>query len=189
MNFDHPEMKRIVGQIDPEKLLIIDWNIHAQPSQSFVCQDFGLGFYNCLSSITTNLKKYKRFVYLYPEFTYHPQESIAYFQKYCADNKMHGEVLYDAESLNPQPGDVYVLVSDRTLAMLLDLAQERQLVIGHNLGIVSYNDTPMKKYVKDGISVISTDFTLMGERAAHFVLTGEPMREIVPTQLILRASL
>jgi len=189
MNFDHPEMKRIVSQIDPDKLLIIDWNIHASANQSFICQDFGKGLYDTLLSVKTDIKKYKRFVYLYPEFTYHPHISIEYFQKFCADHKINGEMLYDADALNPQAGDLYLLVSDRTLATLLDLAQARNLQLGENLGIMSYNETPMKKYVKDGISVITTDFTKMGERAAQFVITNERTFEYIPTNIVKRASL
>lgn len=189
MNFDHPEMKRIVGQIDPEKLLIIDWNIHAQPNQSFVCQDFGAAVYDSLQHHLDKIKRYKRFIYLYPEFTYHPKESIDQFQKFCLDNDVNGEMLYDAEALNPQQGDLYFLVSDRTLAMLLDLAQQRNLALGNTLGIISYNDTPMKKYVKEGVTVISTNFTQMGELAAQFVVTGQRMQNYVPTELIIRASL
>jgi DNA-binding transcriptional regulator YhcF (GntR family) len=189
MNFDHPEMKRIVGQIDPEKLLIIDWNIHTSNNQSFICQDFGEGLYDSLVSVRDRISRYKRFIYLYPEFTYHPHISIEFFQKFCADYKINGEMLYDTDALNPQPGDLYFLVSDRTLASLLDLAQERNLQIGESLGVISYNDTPMKKYVKDGITVISTDFTVMGEKAAQFVISNERTCEYIPTQIIKRASL
>jgi DNA-binding transcriptional regulator YhcF (GntR family) len=188
MNFDHPDMKRIVGQIDPDKLLIIDWNIHANPTQSFVCQDFGQPIYDCLHDNIEVVKRYKRIVYLYPEFTYHPKTSIDHFQRFCADFQINGDMLYDAEALNPQPGDLYFLVSDRTLAQLLDLAQERQLVLGDTLGIISYNDTPMKRYVKEGISVLSTDFNKMGEMAAQFVVDGKRVQQYVPTQLIMRAS-
>jgi DNA-binding LacI/PurR family transcriptional regulator len=30
--------------------------------------------------------------------------------------------------------------------------------------VISYNETPMKKYVKNGITVISTDFQMMGQK-------------------------
>ena len=189
MNFDHPEMKRIVGQIDPDKLLIIDWNIHAQPNQSFVCQDFGKSVYDNLVEGMSMIRKYKRFIFVYPEFTYHPRETITYFQKFCDDHGMDGEVLYDADALNPKEGDLYLLVSDRTLAMLLDKASVCNLIPGQDLGIISYNDTPMKRFVKDGITVLTTDFNKMGEKAAEFVITGNKMREIVETKMIVRASL
>lgn len=189
MNFDHPDMKRIVGQIDPDKLLIIDWNIHTQPNQSYVCQDFGKALYLNLTEALPMVKKYNRFLYVYPEFTYHPRESITYFQQFCDDYGVNGEIIYDADELNPREGDLYLLVSDRTMAMLLDKALDRNLVLGQNLGIISYNDTPMKRYVKDGITVLTTDFNKMGEKAAEFVISGNRMKEIIETKMIVRASL
>ncbi|PZX15313.1 DNA-binding transcriptional regulator YhcF (GntR family) [Breznakibacter xylanolyticus] len=189
MNFDHPDMKRIVGQIDPERLLIIDWNIHVQPNQSFVCQNFGSALYDNLVEHIGQVQKYQRFIYVYPEFTYHPKESIQYFQKFCDDEGITGEVLYDADALNPREGDLYLMVSDRTLAMLLDKASDRNLVVGQNLGIISYNDTPMKRFVKEGITVLTTDFNKMGEKAAEFVFSGNKMREVIDTKMVVRASL
>jgi len=47
----------------------------------------------------------------------------------------------------------------------------------------------MKKYVKEGISVISTDFNAMGVEAAHFVIDSKPVQKYISTTLIKRASL
>jgi hypothetical protein len=46
----------------------------------------------------------------------------------------------------------------------------------------------MKKYVKNGITVISTDFKLMGKMAAEFVVSGKPIQFEVPTILKVRSS-
>ena len=47
----------------------------------------------------------------------------------------------------------------------------------------------MKKYVKNGITVLSTDFELMGQKAAEFVTSGNPIQYKVPTSLKIRDSL
>jgi hypothetical protein len=47
----------------------------------------------------------------------------------------------------------------------------------------------MKKYVKNGISVISTDFEMLGKKAAEFVETNSPMNFMAPTTLKVRSSL
>ena len=41
----------------------------------------------------------------------------------------------------------------------------------------------MKKYVKEGITVISTDFELMGRKAAEFVSGGESVNYCVPHKI------
>ena len=47
----------------------------------------------------------------------------------------------------------------------------------------------MKQIVGGGITVISTDFEQMGQRAAAFVKNKQKITEILPTSLILRNSL
>ena len=189
MGFDHPEMKELLKMINKDKLLIIDWNIHASPEHSFVCQDFGRPVLDNLTLALPELDKYKKLIYLYPEFTFHPKESITYFNRFCEQHNINGEVLYNAELLNPQKGEAYFLVSDRTLARLLDLIHIKKLKIGEEIGIVSYNETPMKKYVKEGITVISTDFNALGKEAAQFVADSKPVQKYISTSLIKRASL
>gem|GEM_PF-7492 len=189
MNFDHPEIERIINKIPQDKLLVIDWNIHSNENHSYVCQDFGQIVYDIFSDNADKIKSYKRFIYLYPEkMTFHPKTSIDNFIRFCDDYGINSMVETDPKNIDIQKGDLYLLVSDRTLAMLLDQATSNGFEIGKYFGIISYNETPMKKYVKEGITVISTDFTQMGKKAAEFVLNPGPLKYVVPTQLINRKS-
>ncbi len=189
MCFDHPRMKQIIEKIPAGKLLIIDWNIHASESHSYVCQDFGKALYNNLFEHLDRIRHYQRFIYLYPEkMTYHPKESIHQFKKFASKYKLNSQVVYDPKKIEVCNGDLYLLVSDRTLAMILDQASENRLEPGIDFGIISYNETPMKRYVKDGISVISTDFIEMGKMAARYVIEPGPLQYVVPTTTILRKS-
>jgi DNA-binding transcriptional regulator YhcF (GntR family) len=189
MNFDHPDMERVITKIPDDKLLVIDWNIHASPNHSYVCQDFGRTVYDNLMKQIDRIRNYKRFIYLYPEkLTYHPKESITNFVKFGKDMNLTATVLYDHKKVDIQKGDLYLLVSDRTLAMLLDQATAKGFELGTDVGVISYNETPMKRFVKDGITVLSTDFMLMGKTAAEYVLNPWPTKFVVPTNFILRKS-
>jgi DNA-binding transcriptional regulator YhcF (GntR family) len=189
MNFDHERVPEITRQIPASKLLVIDWNIHELEGSSSISQDFGQSLYDSLASGIDLIKKYNRFVYLYPSFTYHPKISITYFEKFCADFKINYKTLYDFKKFDLQKGDLYLLVSDRTLARFLDQCEQKNLVPGTDVGVISYNETPMKKYVKDGITVISTDFELMGKKIAEFVITGGKTNAVIPSKLTIRKSL
>ncbi|MCF8362982.1 MAG: GntR family transcriptional regulator [Prolixibacteraceae bacterium] len=189
MNFDHPRMKKVISKIPPEKLLVVDWNIHAGENHSFVCQDFGASVYNNLLSVVNRIRKYNRFILLYPkDWTFHPKETISNFERFCIDNKINHKVEYDIQSVNIKKGDLYLLVSDRTLTRLLDQSHDKNLRIGDDVGIISYNETPMKKYVNEGITALSTDFYEMGKKAAYYVLNPGEMKHVVPTELIERKS-
>jgi DNA-binding LacI/PurR family transcriptional regulator len=50
------------------------------------------------------------------------------------------------------------------------------LVIGKDVGIISYNETPLKEILLDGITVISTDHAKMGELAAQLILENRTER-------------
>jgi len=189
MNFEHERVPEIIRQIPVNKLLVIDWDIHARDGASSISQDFGQALYDSLASGIDLIRKYDRFIYLYPSFTYHPKISVTYFEKFCKDYKINYKTLYDFKKFDLQKGELYLLVSDRTLAKFLDQCEQKNLVPGEDVGVISYNETPMKKYVKDGITVISTDFELMGKKIAEFVISGERINMLIPSKLKLRKSL
>lgn len=189
MNFDHPGVPEMIRKIPADQLLLIDWKIHSKAGQSAVYQDFGEPVYRCLETRLDRLKRYNQFTFFYPPFTYHPREAIDHFVRFCRDYHMKHSVIYDMEKFRIKKGDLYFLVSDRTLALLLDQCSAKGFEPGQDVGVISYNETPMKKYVKNGITVISTDFELMGQKAAEFVTFSEPVQFKVPTTLKLRASL
>jgi DNA-binding transcriptional regulator YhcF (GntR family) len=189
MNFDHPKVPKIIKKIPDDQLLIIDWKINSEEKQSAVYQNFGESVYNSFKDNIDKILKYSEFTLYYPEFTYHPKITIDYFEKFCTEFRINYHVIYDSEQFVIKKGGLYFLVSDRTLANFLDQCEEKGFEPGREVGVISYNETPMKKYVKNGITVISTNFQLMGQKAAEFVATGNPVRFEVPTTLKLRSSL
>jgi DNA-binding LacI/PurR family transcriptional regulator len=60
---------------------------------------------------------------------------------------------------------------------------------GKDVGILSHNDEVVKELIFDGITTYSTDFRVMAEKAAAFVLTRQPIQEVLSTLLIRRKSL
>jgi DNA-binding transcriptional regulator YhcF (GntR family) len=189
MNFDHPRLRKIIEQISPEKLLVIDWNVHTPEPISWIRQDFGEPVYDLFAGNVDLIRKYKRFILNYPPFTYHPVDTLTHFNRFCRDFGIPHKVISDQSDFEVERGDLYFLVSDRTLARLLDQCQEKGFETGQDVGVISYNETPMKKYVKNGITVISTDFELMGEKAAAFANNGIPVFETIPTRITLRSSM
>jgi DNA-binding transcriptional regulator YhcF (GntR family) len=189
MNFNHPDIPGIVGEIDPNKLLLIDWQIHSVDGQAKVYQDFGESVYRCLTSGWHLLRKYDEMVCVYPQYTFHPIESVQNVNRFCDDNNMKFSVIYDIEDLDIQIGKVYMVFEDIDLATILEQAHSKKFKLRDDFGILSYNDTPMKKFISNGITVISTDFKLMGQKAAEFAMDNKTLDFQVPTHLIIRESL
>jgi len=58
---------------------------------------------------------------------------------------------------------------------------------GTDVGIISFDETPMKEILKGGISVLSTDFIRMGSTAASFINGESFSQEANPFRFILRS--
>jgi DNA-binding transcriptional regulator YhcF (GntR family) len=189
MNFDNPKVAGIIQKIPAEQLLVIDWKIHTSEKHSVVYQDFGEPVYRCLKENLDRISKFSEFTFYYPSFTYHPKDTIEHFLRFCKDYNIRHTVVYEEERFVIRKGVLYFLVSDRTLANLLDQCSDKGFEPGKEVGVISYNETPMKKYVKNGITVISTDFKLMGRKAAEFISGSKAVHFEVPTTMKIRSSL
>ncbi len=189
MTFNHKEVASILSEFDNDKLLLIDWNINSKTSNNYVFQDFGKSFYKALNDAIVPFKKYKKVVFVYPTYTSHPSETITYFKKFCETNFLKYRVVTNPDDFTVIKNEAYISVSDRILGGFLEQCKAKGFEPGTDVGFLSYNETPMKKFIYKGISVISTDFKEMGAQAAEFIKHDKPLQEYIPTTLILRDSL
>ena len=189
MTFNHDEVPSVIDDIDNEKLLLIDWSVHSNDKNNYVFQDFGTSFMESLKEATEYFKKYKELIFLYPTYTYHPIETINYFKEYCKTFQFKYKIITDPNSFSLEKGVAYISTSDRMLGVFLEQCKVENLEPGVDVGFLSYNETPMKKFIYKGISVISTDFKELGTKAAEFVLQEKPMQYYVPIKLTIRESL
>nr|WP_152594427.1 GntR family transcriptional regulator [Cellulophaga sp. E6(2014)] len=189
MGFDHKQVSKTLAKIPNNDLLLIDWNINSNPENNYVFQDFGVAFYKGLESITENFKKYKALHFLYPTYTNHAKETVAYFEKYCQDNNFDYQIKTNPQEYKIEKGIAYLSVSDRVLGVFLEQCRKQNLEPGVDVGFLSYNDTPMKKFIYKGITVVTTDFEQLGISAAKFINSDKPLQVYVPTKIIVRDSL
>jgi DNA-binding transcriptional regulator YhcF (GntR family) len=189
MNFDHKSVPKTLAKIADDKLLLIDWNIHSTPQNNYVFQDFGKAFFESLRDAVELFKKYKEIAFLYPVFTNHPIETVNYFKKFCDKFNFNYKIITDPKDFNIEKNIAYISVSDRILGVFLEQCRDNKFEPGVDVGFLSYNETPMKKFIYRGISVISTDFKEMGTRAAEFITEDKPMQCYIPTKLTIRESL
>jgi DNA-binding LacI/PurR family transcriptional regulator len=77
--------------------------------------------------------------------------------------------IYDSMEL--QVKDLYIVIQESDLVNLVKQVRDKKYKLGHDIGIISYNDTPLKDLL--GITVISTDFQKMGNAAAEMILSNQ----------------
>jgi DNA-binding LacI/PurR family transcriptional regulator len=75
------------------------------------------------------------------------------------------------------------------LVLLIERVISMNLKIGKDVGVISYNETPLKKFILNGITTISTDFRSMGEMAAQLIQENSRSQIEVPFFVTMRSSL
>ena len=88
-----------------------------------------------------------------------------------------------------QPKHAYINLMEEDLVELIKRIKTTPFVVGQEVGILSYNETPLKEFLLEGITVMSTDFAQMGRTAAQLVLNASDEHIENPFQLIVRKSL
>jgi DNA-binding transcriptional regulator YhcF (GntR family) len=189
MGFDNETIPSILSKINNDKLLLIDWKINATKENNCLFQDFGQSFLDALKEGVDLFNKYKAIHFLYPSFTSHPIESIDYFKKFCKEYQFSFKIITNPKEFNLEKNIAYISVSDRMLGVFLEQCRDMKFEPGVDVGFLSYNETPMKKFIYKGITVVSTDFNEMGTKAAEFVMNDKKTHYLVPTKITIRESL
>ena len=153
-----------------------------------VYQNFVKDMFLALLEAKPLLEKYVQLQLIYPGFK-EPMGMVEGFQKFCNEFFFNHEVVTNFESKEVVSGTVYVIPNDRHLVQVIEQAKKQHLQIGIDYGIISYNDTPLKKIVANGITTISTDFTAMGSILAEMILANKKGQVENKSQLIFRSSL
>ncbi|WP_242155559.1 GntR family transcriptional regulator [Aestuariivivens sediminis] len=182
---------KALEKIKQEKLIILD-NIKPELNGALgeVYQDFEKDIYNALNEGVSKIKKYKKIMLIYPEKALYPYPGriLHGFRKFCAEHKLDFEILekvYDDMVL--KRGDLFITIEEADLVNLVKQVRDNEYIIGNDIGIISYNDTPLKELF--GITVISTDFKVMGETTAEIILNKKKLKLKVPFNFIERDSL
>ncbi|MFX6048627.1 hypothetical protein ABTE94_20035, partial [Acinetobacter baumannii] len=75
------------------------------------------------------------------------------------------------------------------LVILIEKILATKLKVGKHVGVISYNETPLKKIILNGITTISTDFQMMGEKTAELIMQQSTEHVRIPFYLTMRSSL
>ena len=186
------DVSRILSKIPERKLIVLDKSVsRLNGKYAAVYQDFEDDIYNGLKSQHEKISNYNRFVFSSSEsaFQFIPEGCISGFIRFCNEFQISFELVEKLDLKNIQNATIYLLYSDMELISLIKEIESRNWVLGKDIGIISYDETPMKEILHGGITVLSTDFIQMGMVTASFI-NGEPFRqEANPFRLILRSSI
>ncbi|WP_298365940.1 GntR family transcriptional regulator [uncultured Lutibacter sp.] len=188
-----PKIINAVKKIPRNKLVILDNEKLGQLLDGDfieILQDFENDIYNSLKEGLSKIKKYKKLVLIYKRQTVYPypQRILKGFRKFCIEFDLDFEILDEIyNDMVLKKGDLFITIDESDLVNLVKQVREDEFILGEEIGIISYNDTPLKDLL--GITVISTDFEVMSQTAANMILNKKTGKVKVPFNLIERDSL
>jgi len=181
----------VLKNLPQDKVYILDQtNPTLKKYYPAVFQNFEKDVYSALESGIDLLKKYKKVFFVYPGGK-EPVGQMKGFKKFACKHKEQWEfeVIEKLEGRSIKKYEAYIVPSDLDLVSLVKDAKKENLSIGKDFGIISYNDTPLKEVVAEGITTISTDFKEMGQILADMILHSRSGLIENKSQLIRRNSL
>lgn len=189
MNYHNEKLAEVLGKIDKKKLLLLDFGKFDKNDYSYVCQDFDEALYNTLGTIKSQLKKYRKFFYIFNKNHKHPQSSKHYFSQFCLDNNFAFEIIDEVtEKTTILENAFYLVIKQEDIVTIVKQGRNENLKTGKNYGLLAYNDNPFYEVIENGISSIGIDWCEMGELAASFVATGTSIQKYLPTKIKDRNS-
>jgi DNA-binding transcriptional regulator YhcF (GntR family) len=185
------DVSHIVRKVPANKLLLLDKDVAGlEINCSAVYQDFESDIYNSLTSGLKLIEKYGKLnMITTSEFQFIPDGLVNGFMKFTKDHKIDSGFIQSINVSNVHKGDAFIVFTDSDLVDLIKISHKKGLKLGSTIGIISYDDTPLKEVLANGITVISTDFKKMGDTASRIVLNRDRIKISNPCRLIVRNSL
>ena len=177
----------IIKKIPADELLLLDKSIPELKNVMSVHQDFRNDIFDALVSASEIIKKYNKLTVIFPEHRNHPLEITEGIKQFCKIYKKQFSVITNGEKIKLNKGTVYLAIEDDDLATLLKKLRKSGYKMGKEIGIISFNETELKELLD--ITVISTDFSKMGQIAANLILKKQLKQIKNSYQFIKRGSL
>lgn len=86
-------------------------------------------------------------------------------------------------------GEFVISLMEDDLVMLIERIIAINLILGKDVGLISYNETLLKKMLLNGKTTLSTDFKLMGTMEAELIKNKKIVHQEVPFYITLFPSI
>lgn len=181
---------QIINTLPKEKLILLDKKVPGVDGQySAIYENFDKDIYSALTEAKVALMKYHTLKLIFPKRSYFPQEIVNGFKRFCQQYAFNHYIVSDVRNEPIQAGEVFINLMEDDLVILIERVISLNLKVGSDVGLISYNETPLKKFLLNGITTISTDFQMMGTLAAEIIKTQRRQDQEAPFYLTLRPSL
>lgn len=186
---ENNDVARVIKKIPREKVLLVDRNLETLKDYPIVYQEYEKDIETALKKGIDLIRKYSRLNLVFPGNQYYSKYIRRGFQVFCQVNEMEYTIIDQLCEPDVKKGEAYVIVSDDDLYYFIKICKKKGWKTGKDIGVVAYNDNPVKEILEDGITTISTNHDEIGRKAAQMILTNDFRRIKSPFEFIQRKSL
>jgi DNA-binding transcriptional regulator YhcF (GntR family) len=179
----------IIKRIPKKKVLLIDRNLELLKDYPVVYQEYEKDIKTALENGISLIRKYNKINLVFPLNQYYSRNIARGFQIFCQVNQLPFSIIDQLQESDVKKDEAYVLISDDDLYRFIKICRNKNWKPGKDVGLVAYNDNPVKELLEDGITTISTNHDAIGRFAAQMILTGDFKRIKSPFEFIQRNSL
>lgn len=180
-----------INNIPKDKLMILDNTLPpVDEDVTAVYQEYDQDIYEALNKGIDKILKYKKIVLIYPHKSVYPYpvKILEGFKRFCLEREIAFDIVNEVcNNFEFNKGELFITIEEADLVSLINQIRDNKLELGENVGVISYNDTPLKSLL--GITVMSIDFKAMGTTAAQMILNKDKGKVKVPFNFIDRMSI
>jgi DNA-binding transcriptional regulator YhcF (GntR family) len=183
-------VKAAINKIPKDKLILFNKDLNdIQGEYGCVFEDFELDIHQALYAGIDKIRKYKKLYLVFPTDNFYCSGIKTGFINFCEEEKFDYYILHGTSNHEVRANELYIVIEEADLVEIIKKATARNLKLGKNFGLITYNDTPFKEILAGGITVLSTDFRKMGETMANMVSQYSKEKIKNPFKLIMRNSI
>ncbi len=188
-NDNDAEVVRVIKKIPKEKVLLVDRNMESLKNYPLVYQEYEKDIQSALGKALKLILKYKKINLVFPLSQNYSKYIVRGFQIFCQINNLAFSVIDQLDEKDVIQGEAFVMISDDDLYRFIKICRIKNWKLGKDVGVVAYNENPVKELLEDGITTISTNHDEIGRIAAQMILSKEFERIKSPFEFIQRNSL
>jgi DNA-binding transcriptional regulator YhcF (GntR family) len=183
----------LIRKIPNRKLILLDKNLpKLKGNFGAIYQNFEDDSYYGLSKALKLLRKYERLHTIASQGSLYSSIILQGVNRFCREFNIPHKIHNDINLKHVESGGVYFVLNsqlDNEIIELVKIAKSKKLKIGKDIGIISYNESPINEIILDGLTVVSTDFKSMGKQAADMVISGNLFQKKNEFELVIRKTL
>jgi len=187
---EEEETIKVLKKITGDRLILLDSNFDClKNNHSSIVYKDKLHIQKNLLPHLNLFNKYSGFNLVLTEEDYFDANLITGCRDFCEYIAMEFQVLDGLDENDIKAGEIYFTLNDQDLVQTIKYAEKNQLIIGQNVGLISFNDSPLKEILSGGITVISNSSSKIGSITAQIINENVKSTQEIELELILRSSL